>query len=265
VPVRATPAARLAFVLAFLWALAWTLVFAPLVVVESTFRPGAETFQRWAGRWAKTLLLGCGVRLRVDDRARLAPGTPAVFVANHQNSLDILTTAAGVPYPFGFAAKAGLRRLPLIGWVLARTACLFVDRSTPRKAAESVIEAAARLRAGDAVLLFPEGGRSWSSVLQPFQKGAFVLAAQAGVPLVPVVVVGNDRRLDERRWALRPGPVRLVVGEPRPTAGRGKEAVPALMEEVRAWMEAELGRGLAATSPPAAPPAAGPPAPAARP
>jgi 1-acyl-sn-glycerol-3-phosphate acyltransferase len=221
----------------------WTIVFAPVVVLHSTFRPGARTFKLWAGTWARFTLWSAGVRMVVEDRARLAPGTPAVFVSNHQNSLDVLTTAAGIPYPFGFVAKASLRKLPLIGWVLARTACLFVDRSTPRKAAESVIVAAERLRHGDAVLLFPEGGRSWGNDLQPFQRGAFLLAAQAGVPLVPVAIIGNERRLDERRGVFRPGRVRLVVGEPIPSAGRGREAVPALMEEVRAWMEGELRGG----------------------
>ncbi len=240
-PVPISVGTRLGFAWAAICVATWTIVFAPIVVLHSAFSPGARTFKLWAGTWARFTLVSAGVWMKVEDRAGLAPGTPAVFVANHQNSLDILTTAAGIPYPFGFAAKEGLRKLPLIGWVLARTACLFVDRSTPRKAAESVIVAAARLRDGDAVLLFPEGGRSYSSELQPFQRGAFVLAAQAGAPLVPVVVIGNDHRLDERRWAFRPGRVRLVVGEPIASAGRGKEAVPALMEEVRAWMEAELG------------------------
>ena len=239
--VPVSPATRAGFGWVALCVSLWTIIFAPIVVLHSTFRPGARTFKLWAGTWARFILWSIGVRMVVEDRARLAPGTPAVFVSNHQNSLDILTTAAGIPYPFGFAAKESLRKLPLIGWVLARTACLFVDRSTPRKAAESVIVAAERLRGGDAVLLFPEGGRSWTNDLQPFQRGAFVLAAQAGAPLVPVAIIGNERRLDERRGVFRPGRVRLVVGEPIPSAGRGKEAVPALMEEVRVWMEGELG------------------------
>jgi 1-acyl-sn-glycerol-3-phosphate acyltransferase len=239
VPTNA--ATRIGFAWAALCVSVWTIVFAPLVVLHSTLRPGARTFKIWASLWARATLLTSGVRLHVEDRACLAPGTPAVFVANHVNALDILTAAAGVPYPFGFAAKASLRRLPLIGWVLARTACLFVDRSTPRKAAESVIVAADRLRRGDAVLLFPEGGRSWTGELQSFQRGAFVLAIQAGAPLVPVALIGNERLFDERRRSFRPGRTRLVVGPPIETAGRGKAAVQELMIEVREWMRGELG------------------------
>jgi 1-acyl-sn-glycerol-3-phosphate acyltransferase len=240
---------RLGFAWMGLVVAVWTTLCAPVVVLHSAFRPGARTFKRWAGLWARLILITSGVRLRVEDRARLAPGTPAIFVVNHQNALDILTTAAGIPYPFGFAAKASLRKAPLIGWVLARTACLFVDRSTPRKAAESVIVAAERLRNGDPVLLFPEGSRSYSAELGDFQRGAFVLAAQAGAPMVPVVVIDNHRRLDERTYVFRPGRVRLIVGEPIESAGRGKEAVPALMAEVRAWMERELAQNAGAPRP----------------
>jgi 1-acyl-sn-glycerol-3-phosphate acyltransferase len=254
VAIPATLATRLGFAWLGVSVAVWTTLCAPIVVLHSAFRPGARTFKRWAGLWARLILITSGVRLRVEDRARLAPGTPAIFVVNHQNALDILTTAAGIPYPFGFAAKASLRKAPLIGWVLARTACLFVDRSTPRKAAESVIIAADRLRNGDPVLLFPEGSRSYSASLGDFQRGAFVLAAQAGAPVVPVVVIDNHRRLDERTYAFRPGAVRLVVGEAIESAGRGKEAIPELMAEVKAWMEHELTASTLSRAP--APPAA---------
>ena len=244
VSVRPSLGARLGFVWAAVWVAIWTIVFSPCVVVHSALRPGARTFKLWAGLWARVVLAGAGVRVRTEDRARLPPGEPVVFAANHQNSMDILVAAAGVPYAFGFAAKAGLRKLPFIGWVLGRTACLFIDRSTPRRAAESLIEAARRIRGGDAVMLFPEGGRSFAAALQPFQRGAFVLALQAGVPLVPVALVGNHERLDESRGLFRPGPVRVVIGAPIATAGRPRDDVPALMEEVQAWMERELARGV---------------------
>ncbi len=258
--VRPTIGARLLFVWAAVWIAVWTVLLSPCVVVHSAIRPGARTFKRWAGLWGRIFLFGTGVRLRVEDHARLPDGQPVVFAANHQNSLDILVASAGIPYPFGFAAKYGLRKLPFIGWVLNRTACLFIDRSTPRRAAESLIEAADRLKRGDGVLLYPEGGRSYSDELQPFQRGAFMLAATAEVPLVPVALVGDDRRLDERNWAFRPGPVRVVIGPPITTAGRGRAAVPDLMEEVRVWMERELARGPRPEplATPPAPPAAGP-------
>ena len=108
--VRPSLGARLGFVWAAVWVSVWTIVFSPCVVVHSALRPGARTFMFWARLWARVVLFGVGVRVRAEDRAKLPPGQPVVFAANHQNSMDILVAAAGVPYDFGFAAKAGLRK-----------------------------------------------------------------------------------------------------------------------------------------------------------
>lgn len=242
---REAPRPRLGTRLHFAWTLVWgvlcTLAFFPFVFVHALFRPGARTLHRWMVPWARLILRGAGVRLRVEHRAPLDPARPAVFVANHQNALDILTAAAGLPVPFGFTPKAELRRMPLVGAILAHTGNVFVDRSTPQRAARSLVEAGAEIRAGNAVLVFAEGERTWATALAPFLRGGFLLALEAGVPLVPVALDGDVGLLDERRGASRPGAARLVVGPPIETAGRTRADVPALMAEVRAWIAGELG------------------------
>ena len=239
--------------LIFVWALTWAaLVTVPCtlaVLLHNAFRPTAATFKRWATLWARLILIGAGVKVESEVRARLAPGQPAVFVANHQNELDIVTMLVGIPHPFGFMAKAEMRRVPLLGSVLKRTACLFVDRSDPRRAVQSIREAAERIREGHSVLIFCEGGRSFSPELRPFHRGAFVLAVEAGVPLVPVVTLDNYRLIDERRAVGRVGTARMVVGAPVPVAGRTRADVPALMDEVRRAMQAELDRAHGVSSP----------------
>src|SRR5690606_4850295 len=232
---------RLHFVWALVWGVLCTLVLFPAVFVHALFRPGMRTLHRWMVPWARLILWGTGVRPRVEYRAALDPERPVVFVANHQNALDILTAAAGLPVPFGFTPKAELRRLPLVGAILRHTGNVFVDRSTPQRAARSLVEAGAEVRAGTAVLLFPEGERTWATALAPFLRGGFLLAVEAGVPLVPVALDGDVGLLDERRWASRPGVARLVVGPPLATAGRARRDVPTLMAEVRAWIARELG------------------------
>jgi 1-acyl-sn-glycerol-3-phosphate acyltransferase len=238
----------------FFWALAFTaLTMVPCtaaVLVHNAFRPSARTFKAWATLWARLVLMGAGVKIESDVRASLARDEPAVFVANHQNELDIVTLLAGIPHPFGFMAKAELRRVPVLGSVLKRTACLFVDRSDARRAVQSIHEAAARIREGNSVLVFCEGARSFSPQLQPFLRGAFVLAVEAGVPLVPVTVIDNYRLLDERRAVGRVGTVRMVVGEPLPMEGKTRGDVPALMADVRARMRAELDRAHAVSCDP---------------
>lgn len=229
---------------------AWALLFAAVVTVPCTtavllhnaFRPSVRTFKFWSTLWARLILMGAGVKVESEVRAKLDRDQPAVFVVNHQNELDIVTLLAGIPHPFGFMAKAELRRVPFLGSVLHRTSCLFVDRSDPRRAVQSIRVAAERIREGTSVLVFCEGSRSFSRDLLPFSRGAFVLAVEAGVPLVPVTVIDNYKRLDERRAVGRVGTVHMVVGEPIAMENRTRGDVSALMDEVRDVMQAELDR-----------------------
>lgn len=233
---------RLHFVWALLFAAAVTVPCTTAVLVHNAFRPSARTFKWWSTLWARLILMGAGVKVESEVRTELDPRQPAVFVANHQNELDIVTLLAGIPYPFGFMAKAELRRVPFLGSVLKRTACLFVDRSDPRRAVQSIRVAAERIREGTSVLVFCEGSRSFSPEMKPFSRGAFVLAVEAGVPLVPVTVIDNYRLLDERRAVGRVGTVRMVVGAPIAMEGKARCDVSALMDEVRDVMQAELDR-----------------------
>jgi 1-acyl-sn-glycerol-3-phosphate acyltransferase len=225
----------------FVWALVFTAVAmvpcTAAVLVHNAFRFSARTFKFWATLWARLVLMAAGVKVESDVRMRLERDEPAVFVANHQNELDIVTLLAGIPHPFGYMAKAELRRVPVLGSVLKRTACLFVDRSDPRRAVKSIHEAAERIREGNSVLVFC--------------RGAFVLAVEAGVPLVPVTVIDNYRLLDERRAVGRVGTVRMVVGEAISMDSKTRADVPALMAEIEATMQAELDRAHAVSSRPA--------------
>ena len=240
----APPAPSLAHRAWFGWIVFWSLFFtatlSPGVVVQSAFLPTARTLKAWMGPWARLLLAFAGVRQRVELRAPLPDG-PVVFVSNHVNALDIPAVMRGLPRPFLYVARHELRSWPFVGWVLDKTACLFIERDNPRKAVESLRRAADRIRGGDSVLLFPEGGRSQSHALKPFMRGPFVLAIQAGVPVVPVTLVGHMGVFSRDARAGRPGTVHLVVGEPIATDGLGRADAADLCARVRSVIEGELG------------------------
>ena len=228
------------FGLAGLWG---ALVTVPMSIAQVTTHrktPTTANFKRWATRWASAILKGAGIRVHLEDRAHLDPARPYVFVPNHQSGLDILVLAAALPYPFGFAAKAELKEVPFLGHAIAGSPSVFVDKRDARRAVETIREAAERIRAGMSVLIFPEGKRTYSGGLARFERGAFVLAVEAGVPLVPVTLHGAYRLLDERRGLLRPGEVTVVVHEPLPTEDLTRRDVPALMARVYALMQADL-------------------------
>lgn len=216
-------------------------VLSPGLVVHSAFQPTARTFRTWMRPWARAVLTLAGLRLRVEHREPLPDG-PVVFVANHQNAIDIPAISAGLPRPFLFVARHELRAWPIVGWVLEKSACIFIRRDNPRAALASLRQAAERIRGGESVLLFPEGGRSYSHRTRPFMRGPFVLAIEAGVPVVPVALIGHSGVLDERVGAARPGEVRLVLGAPLPTGDLSRADAGALGDRVRAAIEAELDR-----------------------
>lgn len=240
-PPQASARTRARFAWNAVTGVGFSLLFSPLLVLHSAFRPTAETFVLWMRPWARCLLWAWGLRLQVDARAPLPDG-PVVFASNHQNMVDIVATSAALPRPFLFVARHELRAWPIIGWVLEKTACLFIDRSHPRKSLVSLRAAAERVLGGESILLFPEGGRSYRHHTEEFMRGAFLVAIEAGVPVVPLALVGHSGVMDERAHLARAGEIRLVMGVPIPTAGLTRADSGALAEQVRAAVEAELSR-----------------------
>ena len=231
-----------------LWFWLWVvIVMIPMSVIQLVthrFSPTARNFKRNASLWGKLILRGgAGIRVRVTERVRLDPGQPYVFVSNHQNSLDIMALTEALPHPFGFVAKAELANVPFLGLAIRHSASVFLDRSDPRRSVESLKAAGERIRAGTSVLVFPEGSRSHAPRLLPLKKGAFAIAVEAGVPLVPVTILGASSLMNERRMAIRPGMLHIVVGEPISMEGKHRRDIPAIMAEVEARMNAELEAG----------------------
>lgn len=202
------------------------------VLIHALFKEGLKTFHLWAGWWGRWSLAWMGIRVEVEHRGVLDPNTPYVFVPNHQNALDILVTSGYIPVPFGFLAKVELKTAPLMGWVLQKF-CIFVDRSTARKAIESVQAAGEMVRNGHSVLIFPEGERTWSNHMVVFMRGAFDLALSAGVPIVPITLIDNYQHLDEWRYVGKPGKIKMILHEPIPTAHLSRKDLSGLMEQVK--------------------------------
>lgn len=234
-----TLAGRLWFGWMAFWGLFFTATMSPGVVVHSAFQPTARTLRAWMEPWARAILSMAGVRVVVEQRAPLPDG-PVVFVSNHVNSLDIPAVMVGLPRPFLYVARHELRSWPFVGWVLEKTACLFIERNNPRKALASLRRAGERIRGGDSVLLFPEGGRSYAHALMPFMRGPFLLAVEAGVPVVPVTLVGHAGVFSKSSKAARPGETRFVLGAPIPTSGLSRADAADLRARVRAVIQGEL-------------------------
>jgi 1-acyl-sn-glycerol-3-phosphate acyltransferase len=172
-------------------------------------------FSLWLARrmWSPAALWLAGVRLEVV-RDRPLPEGPAIYASNHESALDVWLLLKAIPRNVRFIAKQELFRIPLFGWYLALARFIAVDRRDHARAVASLHRAGAIIRSGISVIVFPEGTRSADGTVQPFKKGPFVVAMEAGVPIVPIAIVGAARLNPKHRLEVSPGTVSVVFGEP---------------------------------------------------
>ena len=202
-------------------------------MAASLFDSSGRAQHRMAQIWGKLLLAASCIRVRVEGIEKLDPKANYVFVANHASYMDIPAILARLPHQFRFFAKKGLFSIPFLGWHLKRAGHLPVDRSNARNSLKSMSEGA-RIVAerGISVLLFPEGGRTPEG-LRPFKEGAAYIAIKAGVPVVPMAIVGMRALLPMKSIHLRAGRAELRIGDPIPTVGMKLHDREALTERVR--------------------------------
>jgi len=169
----------------------------------------------YAGRiWSRTLLAATGARVTYHGLEHTRACNPCVFIVNHQSMIDVWTMLSIVPPNTRFVAKQELFRIPIFGWALTATGCVSIDRGNRTKAIRSLRVAAQRIHDGRSVVLYPEGSRSRDGRLGPFKKGAFHLAVQAAVPVVPVAITGGFEVAPTGSLRVTPGPVEVFVDPP---------------------------------------------------
>lgn len=148
----------------------------------------------------------------------------AIFVANHASQLDINASAATIPHPIVYLAKASIRKVPVLGLLNERVGTVFIDRSNPSAAKKSVDRLLTTLNRGISVIVYPEGTRSKDGQLLPFKKGAFHLAAKAQTPIIPLHIHGTRKALPKGGFILRKNPVHVRFGAPiDPPIGDGAQ------------------------------------------
>lgn len=207
------------FTLAFgLWFQFWlviiTLMGGSLAVIFSYLdRSGRMTQQaaRWWGQW---LLYFGRVPVQVEGLELLEPGRTYVYAANHRSNFDIYLMLAVLPGNFGFIAKKSLFQIPLFGQAIDKLGCVPVDREKIQDAIRCLNLAAAKVRQGASMAIFPEGTRVKAPELAPFKKGVFIMAQKAGQPVVPVAINGTRFIQPRGTVRVRPGPVKIVVRPP---------------------------------------------------
>lgn len=185
------------------------------------------------GLSADLALAHAGVRLDVVGADKLEKARPAVFIANHQSTLDVVVLGALLRHDFTAVAKKEARHDPRMLAVSAVLDPVFVDRSDLTKAKQSMDGVVRRLRAGTSILIFPEGTRMPTPTLGRFKKGAFHIARQAGVPIVPIVLRNTGELAWRRSLFVNPGTVDVAVLDPIPAGDWPADELDQRIAEVR--------------------------------
>ncbi|THV42221.1 AMP-binding protein [Glycomyces buryatensis] len=222
---------------AWCWSLL-ALVGVPTLIALSVL-PSLEARRAVARTAARTLMHFTGTPISVDGADHLAATPHCVVVANHASFLDGIVMTAALPGQYTFVAGEVFERKPLIGFILRRTGTRFVERAEHQQSVADTQRLVEDIRAGERLVIFPEGSLSPMAALRPFHMGAFVLAAQARRPIVTVAISGTRAMLwPGHGTVIHSGAVHLVVGEPLHSTDTGWDAAVALEHTARAAIAA---------------------------
>jgi 1-acyl-sn-glycerol-3-phosphate acyltransferase len=169
--------------------------------------------------WAGVMLRLAFSPVRLLGRDKLDLSCPAVYASNHLSYMDTPVLFAKLPFQFRILAKKGLWKLPFVGWYLRRSGQVPIDSGSTRSAIAGLLRGVSTLKAGRSLFVFPEGGRSPDGNLQTLASGCAFMAIRAGVPLVPIALIGTYEVLPMHVYAIHPRLLKIVIGDPIPTTG----------------------------------------------
>jgi 1-acyl-sn-glycerol-3-phosphate acyltransferase len=217
----------------------YTIVLGTISVLSTLVERSGDVGHRCARAWSRLILKTTGVTVQVNGLERLDPARSYVFAANHQSLYDIPIVFASLPFQLRIIAKESLGRIPFVGWHLRRTGHVLVDRSKP---GAGIVKKMAKLAAdGHSLIVFPEGTRSVDGAVARFKGGSFVIAIDAGLPIVPISIVGSRHLMRKGELMVRPGGVSLTVHQPIESAGLSRDAARDLAERVQVVVASAAG------------------------
>jgi 1-acyl-sn-glycerol-3-phosphate acyltransferase len=227
-----------------LYAVALFLAVALLALVGVVLIPTLGARRGTARIAARTFFLLAGMPLRLRGLENV-PAGQCVVVANHASYLDGVVMTAALPPRFGFVIKREMNAVPVAGLLLRRIGSEFVERFNRHKGGTDARRVLRRAANGHSLVFFPEGTFTEEVGLGKFHTGAFAIAARAGCPVVPAVILGTRRNMPSTRIFPRPGAIEVRYGAPIPpsasAAAAADDVVLALRDRSRAAILAELG------------------------
>lgn len=190
--------------------------------------------------WSRLICFFLLIRVEVKGRENLKEKTSYVFVANHQGSFDIFLIYGYLGRNFKWMMKKGIRKILFVGKACEEAGHIFVDRSGPKKVLETIRKAKASLTEGTSVVVFPEGSRSFTGHMGYFKKGAFQLADDLQLPVVPLTIEGSFEILPRTGKWIHPHKMTLTIHQPISPKEKGLKNIQNTLEESYRVIESAL-------------------------
>jgi 1-acyl-sn-glycerol-3-phosphate acyltransferase len=218
------------------------LIVGPPAILVSALAGHREWLYPWALFGGRNWLRLSGMKVLVRGPELLDPDRPYVFIANHRSYLDTATLFAFLGRRIGMISKKEVLKVPILGYGMGYVNIMAIDRTNRERAIRTMDAATERLRSGISFGVFAEGTRAQPGEFLQFKKGAFYMAAQAGVPIVPVAMKNTDQLMGKGTGEAKTGTIEMVLLQPIETVGVSTdEEVQRLLEQVQQVIAHELG------------------------
>lgn len=226
------------------------LIMIPLLAVETILAATLTVIATYLGLgrslgyyipkwWARIFCLLTLVKVEVRGRDKISKGQSYVFVANHQGAYDIFSIYGYLGHNFRWMMKKSLEKIPFVGYSCKVSGHIFVDNSSPTAIRNTMETAEKRLAGGMSVVVFPEGARTLDGKMHRFKRGAYVLATEFNLPVVPITIDGAYKVMPRTAKLPRPGRIILTIHNPI-VAGADGHDLAELMEQSRAAIASAL-------------------------
>lgn len=209
------------------------LILFPILLISISKESWYPFFFKIARVWAKIILIGMGFNYKIEREQTPEKDKSYMFIANHTSMADIMLMLVSIKNPFVFVGKKELAKIPLFGFFYKRT-CILVDRSSPKSRQAVFLRAQRRLKTGVSICIFPEGGVPEEHIeLDEFKDGAFRLAINHLIPIVPLTFADNKKRFSYTFFSGSPGKMRVKIHKFLLTEGLTVDDTRALNEKSR--------------------------------
>lgn len=208
-----------------------TVLTAVLTMILSPLLPNSQISYYPARWWGKLFCWLFFIRVKIRGLENIDMKQSSVIAINHQSMFDIFVVYGWLPSIFKWMMKAELRRLPFVGAACASAGHIFIDRSNPIAAKHSIEKAEKQLTNGVSVVIFPEGTRTRTGQMGKFKKGAFRIATDLQLPIIPATLRGSFERMKRDTFRIYPGTIELIIHPPVETSKYSAEQMQELVDE----------------------------------